>query len=242
MSVKKRLDILLVERQLAASREEARCLIDSGTVCVNGIIRKSCNSQHDEGAKISLYKERQFVSRGGQKLEGALTKLAVRTEGCICLDVGSSTGGFTDCLLQHGAKKVYAVDVGYGILDWKLRQDKRVVVMERTNARYLSKKEIQDWIELCVIDASFISLDLLLEPVLQFFKKEVTIVALVKPQFQLPREKIEAGGVVRNSELQLEALKMVQQYAATIGLEAVDTVASPIRGAKGNQEFFMLLK
>ncbi|WP_028584261.1 TlyA family RNA methyltransferase [Desulfogranum mediterraneum] len=241
MARKKRLDTLLVERQIAADLEAARELIALEQIRVNGILRSSAASQHDEQVKIALHSSRRFVSRGGEKLETTLEKFGVDPQGLTCLDLGSSTGGFTDCLLQHKARRVYCVDVGYGILDWKLRQDSRVVVLERTNARFLTSKEIPERIDLCVIDASFISLNKLLAPILPFFQGQVTIVALVKPQFQLPPAKVAPGGVVSDEALHEEAITMVVDYARTIGLCSRGTIASPIRGAKGNQEFFMLL-
>ncbi|PIE60104.1 MAG: TlyA family rRNA (cytidine-2'-O)-methyltransferase [Desulfobulbus propionicus] len=242
MAGKKKLDVLLVERQLADTREEAQSLIESGVVQVNGIVRRNKAGQYEQQARITFVKERKYVSRGGYKLEGALKAFSLNVRDEVCLDIGSSTGGFTDCLLQGGAKRVYAVDVGYGILDWKLRQDKRVVLLERTNARKLTYKKIGEWIDLCVIDASFISLNLLIEQVVQFFKEVVSIIALVKPQFQLPREKVTPGGVITDSLLHDEAIQMVSNYAETLGLRVADTAASPLCGAKGNQEFFLLLR
>lgn len=241
MGKKKRLDTMLVERQLAKSLDEARQLICSGVIRVNGMLREKAESQHEEHVKISLHKTKRFVSRGGEKLAPALEHFAIDPAGKVCLDIGSSTGGFTDCLLQNNAKRAYCVDVGYGILDWKLRQDKRVVVLERTNARFLTKKEIPESVDLCVIDASFISLNLLLEPLVQFFDTTVMILALIKPQFQLPQRKITAGGVITDQDLHAEAIEMVETHAATLGLHSQGVIASPIRGAKGNQEFFILL-
>ncbi len=231
----------MVERQLAASLETANTLIGSGVVRVNGLVKENPASQFPENTSISLLKQKQFVSRGGDKLAPVLDRFQLNISGLTCLDIGSSTGGFTDCLLQRGAKRVYAVDVGYGILDWKLRQDARVVVLERTNARYLTKEHIPEAAHLCVIDASFISLHLLLEPLLQFFSKEVAILALIKPQFQLPPEKITSGGVITDARLHDEAVAMVEQHAKTLGLTPQGVVPAPVRGAKGNQEFFILL-
>lgn len=231
----------MVKRGLARDLTEARELITRGLVRVNGLVRDSVESKCDENDRVALLKTKKFVSRGGDKLEAALKEFQVDPSGMVCLDIGSSTGGFTDCLLQHNAARVYCVDVGYGILDWKLRSDDRVVVLERTNARFLTTKEIPEPIDLCVIDASFISLNLLLEPILPFFREQPFIIALVKPQFQLPPEKIGKGGIVRDKALHQEALDMVRSHAETLNLTARDVTASPIRGAKGNQEYLMLL-
>lgn len=238
---KQKLDTLLVDKLFVSDLNEARVLIESGRVCVNGFVRENVNSRCTPKDKITLIRKKRFVSRGGSKLEAALEEFGLNPFGMTCLDIGASTGGFTDCLLQHGASKVYCVDVGYGILDWKLRSDDRVVVLERTNARYLTSKEVPEVIDLCVMDASFISLNLLISPVLQFFQQDVLIVVLVKPQFQLPPEKITKGGVVTDQGLQREAVEMVTQFALTLGLETGGVIPSPVRGAKGNQEYLVLL-
>lgn len=238
---KQRLDRLLVERNLAATLDAAARLIGSGRVTVDGATRDKAGSLVPLGATIAVRPGRRYVSRGGDKLEAGLLALQVDPGGCVCADIGCSTGGFTDCLLQHGALRVYSVDVGYGLLDWTLRQDPRVVVLERTNARYLSAAHIPEPIDLAVIDASFISLALLFPPLLPLFRSTVRLVALVKPQFQLPREKIGRGGIVSDAALHNEALAMVQGYGEGHGLTCAGVVASPIQGAKGNQEFLMLL-
>lgn len=232
---------MLVKRGLASDLTMARELIAGGQVLVNGFVRDSIESKCGENDGITLQKTKKFVSRGGDKLEAALQTFQIDPAGMVCLDIGASTGGFTDCLLQHNAAKVYCVDVGYGILDWKLRSDERVVVLERTNARFLTAGEIPEPIDICVIDASFISLELLLEPILPFFREKPFIVALVKPQFQLPPDKVGEGGIVRDGALHQEALDMVESHAATLGLQARGITASPICGAKGNQEYLMLL-
>lgn len=231
----------MVEKLFAGDLEEARRLIVTGSVCVNGIVRKSANSRCTAQDSITLVREKRYVSRGGYKLEAALDGFGITPAGMTCLDIGSSTGGFTDCLLQRGAAKVYCVDVGYGILDWKLRSDDRVVVLERTNARFLTNKEVPESIDLCVMDASFISLNLLIAPVIQFFQQEAVVIALVKPQFQLPSEKIDKGGVVTDPNLQMEAVEMVTTHAQTLGLKTEGVLPSPVRGAKGNQEYLVLL-
>lgn len=230
---------MLVERELADSIVSARAVIGAGLVLVNGRPADKVGSQFKSDCAIEVKENRQYVSRGGQKLEGGLTYFGIDPKEMICADIGCSTGGFTDCLLQHGASKVYSVDVGYGILDWKLRQDDRVVVLERKNARYLTKEDIPEPIDLAVIDASFISLELLLAPVSRLFEGRVSILSLVKPQFELPRDKVTKGGVITDAMLHDEALAKVRVAAVSHGLFCRGVVASTIRGAKGNQEFLM---
>lgn len=238
---KKRLDLLLVERKLADSLDRARRLIGSGQVCIDHRLGDKAGSLVAIDAQVTLKAVKRFVSRGGDKLAAGLQGLEIEPKGWVCADIGASTGGFTDCLLQAGAGRVYSVDVGYGLLDWKLRQDPRVVVLERVNARYLSPAHIPERIDLAVIDASFISLEPLLAPLLPFFHGAVRILALVKPQFQLPRDKIGPGGIVADASLHQQALAMVAQFGLDLGLNCAGVVASPVRGMKGNQEFFMLL-
>lgn len=236
---KQRLDTLLVERGLAENIESARAVIGAGQVLVNGQPADKVGTQFKPDSTIEVKATRPYVSRGGLKLEGGLEYFAIDPKDMVCADIGCSTGGFTDCLLQHGAARVYSVDVGYGVLDWKLRRDDRVVVLERKNARYLSREDIPEPIDLAVIDASFISLELLLEPVSGLFEHRVSILALVKPQFELPRDKVTAGGVITARALHDEALEKVSAAAAAAGLSCRGVVASTIRGARGNQEFLM---
>jgi len=238
---KQRLDLLLVERGLANDIEQARRLIGSGRIQVGGQTCDKVGSQVAVGAQITAKSGKRYVSRGGDKLATGLKGLGVAPQDCVCADIGSSTGGFTDCLLQNGASKVYCVDVGYGLLDWKLRQDKRVVVLERTNARHLTQQHIPEPIDLAVIDASFISLQPLLPPLLPLFRSTVRILALVKPQFQLPRGLVAAGGIVSDTGLHRLAVDMVRQFGQELGLHCERVFASSVLGAKGNQEFFMLL-
>lgn len=239
---KQRLDTLLMSRGLADDLDQARRLIGAGAVLVNEMRCDKAGSLVGEAARLCIKASRKYVSRGGEKLQSALQGLSVDPCGWVCADIGSSTGGFTDCLLQHGASLVYCVDVGYGLLDWKLRRDERVVVLERTNARYLSREQISLAIDLAVIDASFISLEPLLPPLLPLFAgKPVRIIALVKPQFQLPRELVAKGGVINDEALHQQALAMVQQFGENLGLVCEQVVPSGVRGTKGNQEFFMLL-
>jgi len=228
-----------VERSLAESIERAGALIGAGRVEVNGIRADKAGSMFSPDCSIRLSRKQPYVGRGGEKLAAGLDFFGVDPAGLICADIGCSTGGFTDCLLQHGASRVYCVDVGYGVLDWQLRQDARVVVLERTNARYLTRAHIPEPVALAVIDASFISLGLLLEPVSRLFAGGISIIALVKPQFELPRQKVATGGVVRDSGLHEQALAQVRGHVLEIGLVCRDVVPSPITGAKGNREFLM---
>ncbi len=241
MAARKRLDALLVERGLAKDREEARLLIAGQRVLVNGTYAGKGATRVLADCRLELEQRKTYVSRGGDKLAAGLAHFAVDPAGWICADVGCSTGGFTDCLLQHGAARVYSVDVGYGVLDWTLRSDERVVVRERTNARYLTEQEIPEPLDLGVIDASFISLHLLLEPLAALFGQEVRIISLVKPQFELPREQVARGGVVRRRELHARAVAMVEEYVRGAGLRCRGVVESPVRGAKGNLEFLMYI-
>ncbi|MGD9948780.1 MAG: TlyA family RNA methyltransferase [Desulfobulbus sp.] len=239
---RQRLDTLLVSRGLAEDIETARRLIGAGSVLINEMVNDKVGAQVASDVRVKVKSAKRYVSRGGDKLESALKVLPLDPTGLLCADIGSSTGGFTDCLLQHGASQVYCVDVGYGLLDWKLRSDDRVVVLERTNARYLTQEHISAPIDLAVIDASFISLEPLLPPLLPLFGgKPTRILALVKPQFQLPRELIEKGGVVTDELLHRQALAMVEAFGMALGLHCEKIVPSGVRGTKGNQEFFMLL-
>lgn len=238
---KERLDCLLVAQGLAADVETARRLIGAGLVLVDGQVRDKAGTAVAATALLTTKAVSRYVSRGGDKLEGGLRGLGIDPLDWLCADIGCSTGGFTDCLLQHGARQVYCVDVGYGLLHWKLRQDDRVVVLERTNARHLTRGDIAQSLDLAVIDASFISLEPLLSPLVPLFAGDVRILALVKPQFQLPKNMVGPGGIVADGQLHQVALNMVQGFGAQLGLTCAGIVASPVRGTKGNQEFFMLL-
>ena len=232
----------MVTQGLAADIEAARRLIGAGMVLIDTTVCDKAGQLVAIDSPMALKTaQRRFVSRGGEKLDGGLSAAGIDPSDWVCADIGSSSGGFTDCLLQRGARTVYSVDVGYGLLDWKLRQDGRVKVLERTNARHLTSEQIADPLDLAVIDASFISLKPLLVPLLPLFRDLVRIFALVKPQFQLPREAVGPGGIVRDPALHRQALGMVQQFGESLGLHCATMVASPIRGVKGNQEFFMLL-
>ena len=240
---KERLDKLLVEKGLVKSRERAKALIMAGKVLVDGKVIDKAGTSVPVDSKIELKGEDiPYVSRGGLKLETAIKEFDLKVDGFTCLDVGASTGGFTDCLLKHGAKKVYAVDVGRGQLDWKLRKDERVVSIEGFNARYLTEKEVPEKVDLAVIDVSFISLTKILPVVKNFLKPQAKIVALIKPQFELTKREVDRGkGVVRSPELHRKAIEKILSFSREIGLYPEDLTLSKPRGPKGNKEFLVLL-
>ncbi|MCI8371791.1 MAG: TlyA family RNA methyltransferase [Lachnospiraceae bacterium] len=241
--MKKRLDVLLVEKNLAASREKAKAVIMAGSVFVDGQREDKAGTAFEETVTIEVKgKPLPYVSRGGLKLEKAMKEFGVKTEGSICMDIGASTGGFTDCMLQNGAVKVYAVDVGHGQLDWKLRQDERVVCMEKTNIRYVQPEDIADRIAFASIDVSFISLTKVLLPVQRLLTEEGRIVCLIKPQFEAGREKVGKKGVVRDPKVHLEVIEKVIQYAVSIGFEILNLEFSPIKGPEGNIEYLLYLR
>lgn len=241
--MKERLDVLLVKRNLAESREKAKAIIMSGNVFVEGQREDKAGTTFSDEVQIEIKGHTlPYVSRGGLKLEKALQNFDVTVEGKICTDVGSSTGGFTDCMLQNGAVKVYAIDVGRGQLDWKLRQDERVVCMEKTNIRYVTPEDIGDPIDFSSIDVSFISLTKVLEPIRNYLKPDGEIVALIKPQFEAGREKVGKKGVVREKSTHHEVIEKVAEYAHSIGFEIRNIDFSPIRGPEGNIEYLIHLK
>jgi 23S rRNA (cytidine1920-2'-O)/16S rRNA (cytidine1409-2'-O)-methyltransferase len=239
--LKLRLDELLLLRKIADNLENARALIGAGKVYVNDRLSDKAGSLFDQETEIRIKERCLYVSRGGLKLQAGLLHFGLDITGMVCIDVGASTGGFTDCLLQNGARKVYAIDVAYGQFDWKLRQDPRVVVLERFNARKLTSAHIDEFINLAVLDASFISLTKLIPPLLPFFQNNIALIALIKPQFELPKEKIGQGGVVRDARLHEAALDAIRSFAEKHHLIARDIVASPILGPKGNKEFLIYL-
>ena len=242
-SDKQRLDQLMVVRNLAASRERARILIREGAVLVNGFPAAKPGSIVPTDATIALKRQDfPYVSRGGLKLEKALEAFYVNLQTAVCLDIGASTGGFTDCLLQHGAQRVYAVDVGYGQLAWTLRKDARVIVIERTNARQISADIIPEKIDLVTIDVSFISLRLIVPAVLPLMKRTANIIALIKPQFEVGKGQVGKGGVVRDKHLQDEVIMSLRGFFTSLGLICPGIVPSPILGPKGNQEFLAFLQ
>lgn len=240
---KERLDLLLQSRGLAESRERARSLILSGSVLVDGEKVEKAGAQVRENAEIVLLGPASpYVSRGGIKLEAALDAFHPDVSGKVVIDVGASTGGFTDCLLQRGAVRVYAVDVGYGQLAWRLRQDPRVVVLERRNIRTLPPETIPEPVDLATIDVSFISLEKVIPSVLSFLKAEGEIIALVKPQFEVGKGEVGRGGIVRSPEKRQKVLDRIHSKAAEWGLEVVGSIPSPILGQKGNAEFLVYFK
>jgi 23S rRNA (cytidine1920-2'-O)/16S rRNA (cytidine1409-2'-O)-methyltransferase len=237
---KERLDVLLVTRGLVESRTAAQKLILAGLVYIGEGRADKPGMQVAVDAPLHVRQGLPFVSRGGSKLQAALDAFAPDVEGWVCADVGASTGGFTDCLLQHGAAHVYAIDVGYGQLDWKLRQDPRVIVMERTNARYLTS--LPEPIDLVVIDASFISLTLLLQVAAGWLKPDGHIVALIKPQFEAGRDQVGRGGVVRDAAIHADVLRRVLTWANEHDLPPRGLIRSPIKGPAGNVEFLAHLR
>ena len=239
---KARLDIFLFDTGFAESIEAAKALIMSGRVLVNDQKIDKAGELIDAGSDIRILGEEiKYVSRGGIKLEKAISEFNVNVKDVIALDIGASTGGFTDCLLQSGAKKVYAVDVGYGLLAWKLRNDPRVVNIEKANIRYLDKSLIKDKIDIITIDVSFTSLIKVIPSVLDFLKTSGIIIALIKPQFELEKEDVEKGGVVRDEKKHEKAIEKIKNFAITLGLTIKGVIKSPISGHKGNREFFICM-
>ncbi len=242
--MKERLDVLLVKKGLAPSREKAKAVIMAGSVYVDGQKEDKAGSVFDEeGAQIEVRGHAlPYVSRGGLKLEKALKVFPITLTDKICMDIGASTGGFTDCMLQNGAAKVYSVDVGYGQLDWKLRQDERVVCMEKTNFRYMTPEDIPDMLDFASVDVSFISLDKILTPAYALLKEQGEMVALIKPQFEAGREKVGKKGVVRDPKVHEEVITKIVRHADEVSFEVLDLSYSPIRGPEGNIEYLIHLK
>ncbi|WP_302625131.1 TlyA family RNA methyltransferase [uncultured Eubacterium sp.] len=241
--MKERLDVLLVKRGLAPSREKAKAIIMSGIVFVDNVREDKAGTSFDEKVQIEVRgKTLRYVSRGGLKLEKAMDKFGVEIHGKVCMDVGASTGGFTDCMLQNGAVKVYSVDVGHGQLAWKLVQDERVVCMDRTNIRYVTSEDIEDVIDFASIDVSFISLTKVLLPVKNLLKKDGQIVCLIKPQFEAGRENVGKKGVVRDKKIHTQVIEKVIEYAESIGLCVLNLDFSPVKGPEGNIEYLLYLQ
>lgn len=240
--MKERLDVLLVRRGLAESREKAKAVIMAGCVYVNDQKEDKAGAMFDE-TKISNLEVRgntlPYVSRGGLKLAKAMKQFDISLEGKVCMDIGASTGGFTDCMLQNGAVKVYSVDVGHGQLAWKLRNDERVVCMEKTNFRYMVREDIQDDLDFASVDVSFISLTKILGPAYNLLKTDAQMVCLIKPQFEAGKEKVGKKGVVREPSVHREVIEMVMDYAVSIGFEILHLDFSPIRGPEGNIEYLL---
>lgn len=240
---KERLDALLVKKGLVDSREKAKRHIMAGLVFVdNQRVDKAGTKVYEDSDILVKGKAIPYVSRGGLKLEKAIKEFNLDLENRVAFDIGSSTGGFTDCMLQNGAKKVYAMDVGYGQLDWKIRSDDRVVVMEKTNVRYLEEKDVQDFANFVSIDVSFISLRLMFPVVQNLTTEDVDVVALIKPQFEAGREKVGKKGVVRDKSVHIEVIENVAGYCKENGLKIVELTFSPIKGAQGNIEYLAHIK
>lgn len=238
--MKERLDVLLVNRGLAPSREKAKTMIMAGNVFVNNNREDKAGSTFPDDCEIEIHGQTlKYVSRGGLKLEKAMTHFDISMEGKVCMDIGASTGGFTDCMLQNGASKVYAVDVGYGQFAWKLRQDERVVCMEKTNIRYVTPEDIDDALDFASVDVSFISLTKVLVPAHALLKDGAQMVCLIKPQFEAGREKVGKKGVVRDKEVHKEVVEKIVSFALSNGFSVLNLEYSPIKGPEGNIEYLV---
>ena len=243
MGNKKRLDILLVEKGIAPSREKARGYIMTGDIFVEGVREDKAGSLFPEDVKIEYRGQKlKYVSRGGLKLEKAVQVFDLRFDDMVCLDIGASTGGFTDCMLQNGAKKVYSIDVGYGQFDWGLRNDPRVVCMEKTNFRYLKPEDIGESADFASCDVSFISLSKILPAAYDILKDQGEMVCLIKPQFEAGRDKVGKKGVVRDPDTHREVITNVFNYALNSGFTVLGLDFSPIKGPEGNIEYLMYLR
>lgn len=241
--MKERLDVLLVKRKLADSREKAKAMIMSGIVFVEGEREDKAGAAFEEGVRVAVKgKALPYVSRGGLKLEKAMRSFHLNVRGRVCADAGASTGGFTDCMLQNGAGKVYAIDVGRGQLDWRLRKDERVVCMERTNIRYVTLRDLGEQIDFSAADLSFISLTKALLPMYQYLKEDGEAVVLIKPQFEAGREKVGKKGVVRERSVHKGVIEKIWEYARSVGFCVLHLDFSPIRGPEGNIEYLLHLK
>ena len=240
---KQRLDLIIVEKELVKSRQRAKAMIMAGRVLVNGQLVDKPGFLVSSEDKVEFKGgDNPYVSRGGLKLEAALQNLPLDVVGAVCIDVGASTGGFTDCLLQHGAERVYAVDVGYGQLAWEIRQNHRVVVIERTNVRHMPEDAIPESVDLITIDVSFISLKIVVPAVIRFLKRNASILALIKPQFEVGKGQVGKGGVVREPQIHQKVITELSDFFHTIQLSPQSVFASPLLGPKGNREFFIFLK
>lgn len=241
--MKERLDVLLVAQGLAPSREKAKAMIMEGNVFVDGSREDKAGTAFDVTAAIEVRgNSLKYVSRGGLKLEKAMAQFDIHLEDKVCMDIGASTGGFTDCMLQNGAKKVYAVDVGYGQFAWKLRTDERVVCMEKTNIRYVTPQDIADCLDFASVDVSFISLTKVLIPARELLKDDGEVVCLIKPQFEAGREKVGKKGVVRDKAVHEEVIHKVLDFAGDAQFVVLNLEYSPIRGPEGNIEYLVYLQ
>ncbi len=239
-SKKKRLDILLVERGLVPTRSLSKSLIMEGKVYVNDLMVDKPGTFIDANAEITIKEnEKRYVSRGGIKLEAAIDHFGIDVSGITALDIGASTGGFTDCLLRKGAKKVYAFDVGYGQIDWKLRNDPRVIVKERINCRYLKPEDVGEKVNLVVIDVSFISLSKIIPPALKVLKSKGRLIALIKPQFEVGKGRVGKGGIVRDKDKHEEVIQKIEDLLEKYDCFVEGVIPSPITGADGNKEFLV---
>ncbi len=242
--MKERLDVLLVQRGYAPSREKAKAIIMSGNVFVNGQREDKAGASFDNG-KVQIEikcNTLKYVSRGGLKLEKAIAVFMVELENCICMDIGASTGGFTDCMLQNGAAKVYSVDVGHGQLDWKLRNNERVVCMEKTNFRYMLPDDIPDILDFASVDVSFISLTKILIPARNLLKRGGEMICLIKPQFEAGKDKVGKKGVVRDPEIHKEVIGRIIDFAGLTGFQAIGLDFSPVKGPEGNIEYLLYIR
>lgn len=242
--MKERLDVILVEQGYAPSREKAKAIIMAGNVFVDGQREDKAGTAFDL-TKVKLEvrgSSLKYVSRGGLKLEKAMNQFDLSLDGSVCMDIGASTGGFTDCMLQNGAVKVYSVDVGHGQLDWKLRSDERVVCMEKTNFRYMVREDIQDDLDFASVDVSFISLTKILLPARNLLKDGGKMVCLIKPQFEAGKEKVGKKGVVREKSVHKEVIHKVMDFADSIGFDILDLEFSPIKGPEGNIEYLIYIR
>lgn len=237
---KTRLDSLLVEKNLALSGNQARALIMSGRVTVNGKKVEKPGTAVKKDSEVAVeHDPRRFVSRGGLKLEKAITEFDIDIRGKIALDIGASTGGFTDCLLHFGASRVYAFDVGHGQIDWKLRNDKRVIVREKINCRYLRAEDVGEKVDIVTVDVSFISLTMIIEPAVSVLADNATLTALIKPQFEVGRKDVGAKGIVRNEDKLKEVNNKIMLYLSELGFKVKGLIESPIKGSGGNREFLV---
>jgi len=241
--VKQRLDVILINKGYASSREKAKAIIMSGNVFVKGEREDKAGATFEEEGIDLLVKntEQKYVSRGGFKLEKAMESFPVKLDGKICMDIGASTGGFTDCMLQNGAVKVYSIDVGHGQLDWKLRNDERVVCMEKTNFRYVTKEQVSEEVDFASVDVSFISLSKILPAAFPLLSENGEMVCLIKPQFEAGREKVGKKGVVREKSVHIEVIENVLGFSKEIGFSVAGLTYSPIKGPEGNIEYLVYI-
>ncbi|MCR5785798.1 MAG: TlyA family RNA methyltransferase [Eubacterium sp.] len=240
--MKKRLDVLLVERGLATSREKAKALIMSGDVFVDGVREDKAGTNFEEKVEIEVKgKKLKYVSRGGLKLEKAINSFNLVLDGYTCMDIGASTGGFTDCMLQNGASKVYSIDVGYGQFDWKLRQDERVVCLEKTNFRYCTKEQVPEPVDFASVDVSFISLDKILPAAYPLLSETGEMVCLIKPQFEAGKENVGKKGVVKDPKIHREVIEKVVDVAKSNNFKILGLDYSPVKGPEGNIEYLVYI-